>query len=93
MIAASNVDHTGWRSRGYLAHLDAPDLVQHVAFRLVDSLPAGLRDENRRVSRDGSADAVDATLDRGYGRHDLAIPEIGEVTQNALLNSIASGMR
>jgi putative DNA methylase len=85
LIAASSADHTGWRSRGYLPHLDAPDLVQHVVFRLVDSLPARLGDEIAACSAAARADAVDAALDRGYGRHDLAIPEIGEVTQNALL--------
>ena len=29
----------GWHHRGYLPHLDGHEIVQHVVFRLRDSLP------------------------------------------------------
>jgi len=29
----------GWHTRGYLAHFDSPDHIQHVTVHLVDSLP------------------------------------------------------
>jgi len=32
--------HKGWRSRGYLPHLDAAGEIQALTFRLADALPA-----------------------------------------------------
>ena len=32
--------HKSWRSRGYLPHLDQPEIIQAVTFRLADSIPA-----------------------------------------------------
>lgn len=29
----------GWHSRGYLPHFDAPGVIQHITYRLADSLP------------------------------------------------------
>jgi hypothetical protein len=34
--------HKGWHSRGYHPHLDAPDILQSITFRLHDSVPAEL---------------------------------------------------
>ena len=53
MLAA--MGRKGWHRRGYLPHLDGYDIVQHVVFRLQDSLPADA--ENSR----------DEVLDRGHG--------------------------
>jgi len=75
----------GWRSRGYLPHLDAPGLVQHVVFRLADSLPVTLRDETLLRAPAERIAAVGAVLDAGHGRRDLARPEIAGLVQNALL--------
>jgi REP element-mobilizing transposase RayT len=75
----------GWRSRGYLPHLDAPDLVQHVVFRLADSLPVHVRDELAGAPRDHRVDLADVALDQGHGRRDLANPMIAELVQRALL--------
>ena len=74
-----------WRSRGYLPHLDAPGLVQHVVFRLADSLPSAVREEIARIARNERVEAADAALDRGYGRRDLLLPELGQLVQRALL--------
>jgi putative transposase len=81
----SNDGHTGWRSRGYLPHLDAPNLVQHVVFRLADSLPAHISEEIGKTPRDQRVDVGDAALDRGYGRRQLVVPAIGELVEHALL--------
>src|SRR5581483_8095853 len=78
-------DHAGWRSRGYLPHLDVPHIIQHVVFRLADSLPANVHDGITAVSATGRADAIDAALDRGSGRGDLADPQIAGLVQDALL--------
>jgi putative DNA methylase len=82
----ASADHTGWRSRGYLPHLDAPDVVQHVVFRLADSLPARLHDNIANVPPEDRVLVIDATLDEGHGRRDLALPVIAELVQGALLN-------
>jgi len=80
-----NDDHSGWRSRGYLPHLDTADLVQHVVFRLADSLPTHLKNAIAKTPRDERVGKADAALGQGHGRRDLAIPEIAELTQRALL--------
>ena len=77
--------HAGWRSRGYLPHLDAPNLIQHIVFRLADSLPARVREEIAKVGSANLVETVDASLDQGYGRRDLEIPAIAELVQRALL--------
>ena len=82
----TRTEHAGWRSRGYLPHLDVPHIVQHVVFRLADSLPASVHDRIVAISAAGRADAVDDALDRGLGHADLAIPEIAALVQNALLH-------
>ncbi len=75
----------GWRSRGYLPHVDSPNLVQHLVFRLADSLPAELRKELDRADDDERVALIDAALDRGHGRRDLAIPAVAELVQSAML--------
>jgi REP element-mobilizing transposase RayT len=77
--------HAGWRSRGYLPHLDAADLVQHLVFRLADSLPAHISEEIAKISREHRVQAADIALDQGHGRRDLVIPGIAELVQRALL--------
>jgi REP element-mobilizing transposase RayT len=75
-----------WRSRGCLPHIDAPNLVQHVVFRLADSLPLAVRDEVMKMRPEHGARAIDAALDAGHGRRDLAIPPVAALVQVALLN-------
>jgi REP element-mobilizing transposase RayT len=78
-------DHSGWHSRGYLPHLDAPNLVQHVVFRLADSLPAHLRNEIAKTPPEERVRRVDIALDQGHGRRDLTLPGIPELIERALL--------
>jgi putative DNA methylase len=80
-----NDNDLGWRSRGYLPHLDVPELIQHVVFRMADSLPAHLKDKIAEAPRDERVRRVDAVLDQGHGRSDLAIPRIAELIESALL--------
>lgn len=75
----------GWRSRGYLPHLDAPNLVQHIVFRLADSLPGGLRTDIAGMRLADRVFAVDAALDQGHGKRDLAVPVVAALVQTALL--------
>jgi putative transposase len=65
-------------ARGVTSHLDGLGLVQYVVFRLADSLPPGIKEEIAKTPAVDRVKAVDASLDRGCGRRDLAIPEIVE---------------
>ena len=78
-------DHVIWRSRGYLPHLDAPNLVQHIVFRLADSLPTGIRQDVVELRHDDGVLAIDAALDQGHGKRDLALPSVATLVQTALL--------
>jgi REP element-mobilizing transposase RayT len=90
---AQNVSTPLWHSRGYIPHWEAGEVAQSITFRLADSLPAALlerwqvehaaltgpvRDEARRKR-------VEQALDSGLGSGALAMPEIGELVENALL--------
>src|SRR5438132_431772 len=54
-------------------------------FGLVDSLPARVKEEIAKVPPADRIQTVDASLDQGYGRRDLKIPEIARLVQDALL--------
>ncbi len=86
-------DSKGWYSRGYLPHLDAPNVLQTITFRLADSLPqetlrrledelAGLPETTRNVER---RRAIDARLDAGLGCCALRHPHLAAVMQQTLL--------
>lgn len=74
----------GWHSRGYLPHLDSPQLVQTVTFRLADSLPRAVALELR--DRDEDVARWDAVLDAGYGACWLRDPTIADLVEEALLH-------
>ena len=74
-----------WRSRGYLPHFDAPNLIQHIVYRLADSLPAQIAKDIARAQRGDRVLAIDSALDRGYGRRDLARSSVATLVQTALL--------
>lgn len=75
----------GWHSRGYLPHCDADGLIQHVVFRLADSLPSaalqGL-DALGQVERFASFDRL---LDTGNGTTLLRSPEAARIVEDSLL--------
>jgi REP element-mobilizing transposase RayT len=74
-----------WRSRGYLPHLDAPDLIQHIVFRLADSLPTALQHAATKMPMKERVAAIDAALDSGRGRCELSTPVLAETVETALL--------
>ena len=78
-----------WSSRGYLPHLDAPETLQFVTFRLADALPADvereLDDITRRFGQTARMRAVEAWLDRGFGACHLRDERVGLLVENALL--------
>lgn len=74
----------GWHNRGYLSHLDADALVQHVVFRLADSLPRDVVSALALLDRVQQRKRVDALLDAGHGAMVLRHPEVAVIVCNAL---------
>jgi hypothetical protein len=52
---------------------------------LTDSLPAHIRETIGKIPRVEWVQTVDASLDQGFGRQDLALPEMASLVQSALL--------
>jgi putative transposase len=75
---------SGWHSRGYLPHFDAPEVVQTVVFRLADSLPRHV--ENTRVKTGEIALKLDGELDKGVGACWMRRPEIAALIEATLLH-------
>lgn len=81
--------HKGWYSRGYLPHLDEPNVVQGITFRLYDSMPVerrleweplfSLRDEGEQRER------IEAYLNAGYGACWLREARIATLVEQCLL--------
>jgi REP element-mobilizing transposase RayT len=89
--------HKGWHSRGYLPHLDAPELIQAITFRLADALPKKVieawkyeleisqvieKSEQEQILRERIAQFEDA----GHGACHLLDPTCALFVQNALLH-------
>jgi REP element-mobilizing transposase RayT len=74
----------GWHNRGYLSHLDSDALVQHVVFRLADSLPRHIVKTLALLDRPEQRKRVDALLDAGHGAMVLRKPEIATIVRDAL---------
>jgi len=78
-------EHRGWYSRGYLPHFDSPYAIQHITYRLVDSLPhtvlEKLQSEAATVQVDRKRKAelrqlIETYLDAGHGSCVLQEPEV-----------------
>ena len=79
-------DHTGWRSRGYLPHYDAACEIQHVIFRLADSLPAAVLERVENAPAPDRAETADEVLDVGLGCRTLADPAVAGIVHDAILH-------
>lgn len=84
---------TGWHSRGYLPHFDTPEVIQHVTFRLADSLPKetvlGLLAEIEHLEPTQQdiekRRHLEALVDAGYGVCWLRREDCARIVQEALL--------
>ena len=86
-----------WRSRGYLPHCNEIGCIQHINFRLVDSVPAYIiaewRTELQIIPGLAAYDPrniefhwrINKYEDTGKGNCWLRLPQIAELVQNALL--------
>lgn len=71
----------GWRSRGYIPHLDFGGTIQHLIIGLADALPDFVNDDDPATH----LKRFDASLDRGLGRRLLAEPACAAIVENELL--------
>lgn len=75
----------GWHSRGYLPHCDADGLVQHIVFRLADSLPASVLAKMATIDKMKRLTACDRLLDSGGGAATLSVPQAAQIVVESLL--------
>lgn len=87
--------HRGWYSRGYLPHFDSSQVIQHITYRLADSLPqtvlAQMQVELKTPVDDEKCKAelrqrIETYLDAGHGSCVLQTPEIAECIVNTWLH-------
>lgn len=78
------MERRGWHSRGYLPHCDAESLVQHVVFRLKDSLPRDVVQQLRLMGKMHRLTHIDGALDSGHGSRLLADDAAAQVVVDAL---------
>jgi putative DNA methylase len=86
----------GWYSRGYLPHLNTPNLIQSITTRLADSLPAAKLERLLAETQDDDIARrrrLDAMLDAGHGACWLAQPEIAMLVEQALFDADGASYR
>lgn len=90
-------NHKGWHSRGYLPHLDTPEIIQAITFRLHDSLPKKVIDtwklelendslEDRSQREKNLRKLIAQFEDAGHGACHLSNPTCANIVQSALLH-------
>jgi len=92
-IFSEDPEFLGWHFRGYLPHLDAPNLHQFVTFRLYDALPRSLlrrwQQELRTLKPKQRQwifqQRITKFEDQGYGSCYLAHPAVAQIVQEELL--------
>ena len=78
-------DHAGWRTRGYLPHFDEAGVIQHIVFRLADSLPTDVLARVETAPPPDRAEAASTALDAGFGSGALANPHVAALVRDALV--------
>jgi putative DNA methylase len=92
-ISPDSTTPRGWHSRGYLPHFDGGSILQTVAFRLADSLPAQVVELWRGQLKSLPQSKlewelrrrVEEYIDAGHGECHLRTPCIAAMVQNTLL--------
>lgn len=78
--------HAGWTKRGYHPNFDAAHEVQHVVFRLADSLPPSASAEVKAAAPANRLFAAESVLDAGRGDRLLGDPRAASAVQESLLH-------
>lgn len=89
-----NLLSKNWHSRGYIPHFDAEGSIQHLCFRLIDSLPAKTLEKlDQQLAALPTADQdperrkhIDQLMDNGLGSCVLRLKKCGEIMQSTLLH-------
>lgn len=74
----------GWHERGYLPHVDANTLLQHVVFRTFGSLPKQVVREVETAPLFLQRSLIDEALDTSLNGHIFADPTYADIMQSAL---------
>jgi REP element-mobilizing transposase RayT len=82
--SASRADRAIWRTRGFLPHFDAPGEIQHIVFRLADSLPSDIARPIETGPGPLRLAAIEAKLDEGFGSRALGDPRVARLVCEAL---------
>jgi REP element-mobilizing transposase RayT len=90
-VSPASVDRkAGWHSRGYLPHLDLPNIAQMVTFRLADSLPEEAIEQMSRSTKGHTNAALrrrlEEYMDAGHGSCHLGNAVVAETVEGALLH-------
>ncbi|HMT06694.1 MAG TPA: transposase [Pyrinomonadaceae bacterium] len=78
--------------RGYLPHVESPELTQFVTFRLADSLPAeffeqlSLKLQSKTITEIEYHRAIEKALDAGDGPTFLRDPRVAKIVSDALVH-------
>lgn len=84
-------DAKGWYSRGYLPHFDGGEITQFITYRLADSLPVSVLNNNKSlleqevISEIEFHKKIDRYLDNGVGATYLKYALVAEVVEENLL--------
>lgn len=80
----------GWYSRGYLPHLDEPNRIQFITYRLADSMPKAVLDaaddalKRGEITEAGRRKRIEYYIDQGHGACWLKNPAIAELVEGSL---------
>lgn len=74
----------GWHSRGYLPHLDADGVIQHVVFRLADSIPKSALEKIELLDAAQRFQNFDKILDGNHGSTVLKDSRAAQIVADAL---------
>ena len=85
MTESRSTEHKGWYSRNYLPHFDSAEMVQHIVFRTIGSLP---QDVARTLPEDARAvrKLIEELLDCGEHGHELIDDFSRQTVEGALLH-------
>ncbi len=84
--------HKGWYCRKYLPHLDTPEQIQSITFRLNDALPRQVVEHLKKDGENGlitdleKRTRIENYLDAGHGHCWLKQPSIANLVENAFFH-------
>jgi putative transposase len=84
VLSMGRIEKPGWHERGYLPHLDANPLSQHIVFRTVSSLPRQIVDQAASAPPELKRGLMDQALDCSSEGYLFDDPAYADIMQNAV---------